>query len=319
MKRPSASARLSATWAEARELAACIWPFIGLRALETAVLRLRRRRCGGWISGPSGSWTFRARRSWRMRGGVRRRASRRRWPHSDCRGAVCASRSCAARAATAVTASSWRAGSSGPGTGSRCLCSAAPDELRGDPALKLREMERRGLRARVVEDDAVLGPRAARRPARRRRHARHRRPRRADGADRRAPSSTSTPAAAPSSRWTFPPGCPPTASRPRGGRPARRSRRPSPASSAASSCGPGADAGRPRRRGGHRRARAASRAGRRHVRARARGRRRATFRRARATTTRAATAICSSWPARWARRERPPWRRARRCAPAPGW
>ena len=33
---------------------------------------------------------------------------------------------------------------------------AAPDELRGDPALKLREMERRGLRARVVEDPAVL-------------------------------------------------------------------------------------------------------------------------------------------------------------------
>ena len=33
---------------------------------------------------------------------------------------------------------------------------AAPDELRGDPAMKLREMERRGLRARVVEDPAVL-------------------------------------------------------------------------------------------------------------------------------------------------------------------
>ena len=33
---------------------------------------------------------------------------------------------------------------------------AARDELRGDPALKLREMERRGIRARVVEDDAPL-------------------------------------------------------------------------------------------------------------------------------------------------------------------
>jgi NAD(P)H-hydrate epimerase len=33
---------------------------------------------------------------------------------------------------------------------------AAPDELRGDPALKLREMQRRGLRARVVEDPDVL-------------------------------------------------------------------------------------------------------------------------------------------------------------------
>jgi hydroxyethylthiazole kinase-like uncharacterized protein yjeF len=31
-----------------------------------------------------------------------------------------------------------------------------PQDLKGDPALKLREMERRGLRARVVEDDAVL-------------------------------------------------------------------------------------------------------------------------------------------------------------------
>jgi ADP-dependent NAD(P)H-hydrate dehydratase / NAD(P)H-hydrate epimerase len=32
----------------------------------------------------------------------------------------------------------------------------SPRDLRGDPALKLREMERRGLRARIVEDDAVL-------------------------------------------------------------------------------------------------------------------------------------------------------------------
>src|SRR5262245_32859753 len=33
---------------------------------------------------------------------------------------------------------------------------ARPEDLTGDPALKLREMERRRLRARVVEDDAVL-------------------------------------------------------------------------------------------------------------------------------------------------------------------
>jgi ADP-dependent NAD(P)H-hydrate dehydratase / NAD(P)H-hydrate epimerase len=32
----------------------------------------------------------------------------------------------------------------------------SPRDLRGDPALKLREMERRGLRARVVEDDTTL-------------------------------------------------------------------------------------------------------------------------------------------------------------------
>jgi ADP-dependent NAD(P)H-hydrate dehydratase / NAD(P)H-hydrate epimerase len=34
---------------------------------------------------------------------------------------------------------------------------APPDELRGDPALKLREMERRGPRVQVVEDSAALG------------------------------------------------------------------------------------------------------------------------------------------------------------------
>jgi hydroxyethylthiazole kinase-like uncharacterized protein yjeF len=36
------------------------------------------------------------------------------------------------------------------------LLLGSPQDLRGDPALKLREMERRGLRARVVDDDAVL-------------------------------------------------------------------------------------------------------------------------------------------------------------------
>jgi hydroxyethylthiazole kinase-like uncharacterized protein yjeF len=110
---------------------------------------------------------------------------------------------------------------------------AAPDELRGDPALKLREMERRGLRARVVEDvavlaralpaaqlvvDAMLGTGARGEPS--------------------APSSTSTPAAVPSSRWTFPPGCLLTVRRSRVRSSARRSRRPSPASSAASSADP---------------------------------------------------------------------------------
>ena len=35
---------------------------------------------------------------------------------------------------------------------------ARPDELRGDAALKHREMERRGIRTRVVEDDSVLTP-----------------------------------------------------------------------------------------------------------------------------------------------------------------
>src|SRR6185369_865901 len=33
---------------------------------------------------------------------------------------------------------------------------ARPDEVRGDAALKLREMERRGLRAHVVEDGTTL-------------------------------------------------------------------------------------------------------------------------------------------------------------------
>ena len=35
---------------------------------------------------------------------------------------------------------------------------ARPDELRGDAAVKHREMERRGIRTRVVEDDSVLTP-----------------------------------------------------------------------------------------------------------------------------------------------------------------
>ena len=178
-----------------------------------------------------------------------------RCPTSACRGAAPASPSCAARAATAATASSWPAGSSGPATASTCWLLARPDELRGDAAAMLARgpgardptADRRGRRQRSraalagadLVVDALLGTGARGEPAPLDR-ARHR----GDQRERTARWSRST------SRR----GCPPTASRRAG--PAVR------AALTTTFAGlkrglvdrPGGGAGRPRRRGGHRRA-----------------------------------------------------------------